>query len=264
MKQLNPIKFHLDKRARVWDSNIRSRIADLVFLPSFYINNGTIHVSLMPSFSLILDTATTAYAFLCDKNDNWVLDIADPIIVDKTTYKQVYYSNEAQSFQADGYYYITLNVDGVNYYSDMFCLTSDVSKLLKIKVTSADITVGGVTQAIQQLYSTEFYLSASYYGYKPKVDEKGNTINGVISVLSGTSVYPREFEIDANENIYRYLYSLRQLGCNGTVEITWEYETFNATDFLVEEIQNNYKGTYQLKLTFVCEDESVQTLNAIT
>lgn len=258
MKQLNPLKFHLDKRSRVWDSNPESRCSDLVFYPSTNISG----YGNTPSFSVNIDSYSSLGANIYTVDDVWVNGLIHSNAIDKTTYQQVWFIPDDLTL-SEGYYYILLSVDGIDYYSDVFGVVADVSGLLKVKVSSADITVGGTEQKIQSLV-TEFYLSADYYGIKPKTEEKGDPIDGITLVYSATTVFTHEFEIDANENIYRYLYSLRLLGCNGTIEITWDYDIFTASDILVEEIQNNNTGTYQIKLTFVDESESVQTLNAIT
>lgn len=258
MKQHNVIKFYTDKRARVWDSNPQSRASHLVFYSSTNISG----LGNTPLFSFIVDSSVsiiTAYIF--NERDVWEMDLDDPFIVDKTTYKQVYTTTEDHIF-SDGYYYVLLNIDGVLYYSDMFAFTSDVSKLLKIEVASSNIAVGNSIQEISNFTNT-FYLKAGYFGIEPEIEEQGDPIDGVIIVNAGTDTYPHEFEISANENMYKYLHSLRLLGCNGTISITWGYETFTASDILVEKIENHNNGTYQLKLIFVDEDESVQTFNSL-
>lgn len=257
LSQYNPIKFYTDKRARTWDKNPESRCSELVFYPSTNING----FGNTPAFSLNVENYTTQGADIFNSNDVWITGLSYSNAIDKTTYTQLFYVSEDHTLTA-GYYYIVVTIDDVPYYSDVFGVTASLDNHLKIRATSANITVGGLPQAIGTFF-TEFYLSAEYHGIKPKTEQKGDTVDGIVVVYSGTSVFPHEFEIDANENIYRYIYCLGLLGCNGTVLITWQYETFTASDILVEEIQNHFEETYQIKLTFVDESESVQTLNSI-
>jgi len=257
LSQHNPLRFFADKRSRTWDKNPESRCSELVFYPNTNISG----FGNTPAFSLDVDDYTTAGADIYDSDDNWVNGLVYSTAVDKTTYTQLYFASEGMSL-TKGYYYILLSIDDVLYYSDVFGVTDSLDEHLKINVDSANLTVGGLPLEISTLF-TEFYLSADYLGIKPKIDQQGDLIDGITQVNFGTRVFTREYEIDANESIFIYMSAIGMMGVNGTVTITWFYESFTASDILVEESTNHFNETYQIKLSFVDERESVQTLNSI-
>jgi len=201
-----------------------------------------------------------------------IATLTAPTIVDKTTYKQILYTGQTLTSKVKGYYYILLTVDSVPYYSDMFAWidspeswTDKSRTLLKVQVQSANMTIGTKTKYIMPVSSITpvFYLSASRLGDKQKVDQQGNDQNAITEVLFGTGAFQNNFEIDSNRSIFRYLSGLGLLRGNGIITLTWNYETFNASDIFVEDTNDNGKGMYQLKLSFVDESESIQMSNTI-
>lgn len=255
LAQHNILKFFTDKRARIWDKNINSRKSKLVFYPSTDISG----FGNTPAFSLNVDNYTTASADLYDSNDNWITGLGYLSAVDKTTYQQLYVLSQDATL-TKGYYYVLLTIDDVLYYSDVFGVVVDLTEFLKINVASSNITVGGLPLKISTLV-TEFYLNAEYHDTEGKIDQQGDLENGITRVDFGTSILIREFEIYSNESIYGYMRALAMLKVNGIITVTWEYESFIASEILVEKSTNHYNGISQTKFTFVDERDSVQPLN---
>lgn len=211
-----------------------------------------------PAFSLNVDNYTMGGADLYDSNDNFIVSLSVSYNVSAAC-TQVYCLSQAATL-TEGYYYIVLNVNNDLYYSDVFGVVADLTEFLKINVASSNITVGGLPLKISTLV-TEFYLNAEYHDTEGKIDQQGDLENGITRVDFGTSILIREFEIYSNESIYGYMRALAMLKVNGIITVTWEYESFIASEILVEKSTNHYNGISQTKFTFVDERDSVQVLN---
>lgn len=262
--QYNPLKFYLDKRSRQWESDddMESRNLDLVYYQT----------NLTPCFQLIFSAVTAISAKIYNSDDDEIATLTAPTIVDKTTYKQIIYAGQTLTSKVAGYYYILLTIDTVPYYSDMFAWKDDPEdwtdksrSLLKVKVESANMTIGTKTRYIMPMSNMTyiFYLSAVAIGDKQKIEQVGNDQYSITNVLYGAGAFQMNFEISANRSIFRFLRGLGLLGGNGVITLTWNYETFIASDILVEDTTDHGGGMYQLKLSIVDESEIVSMSNDI-
>lgn len=255
--QFNPLKFYLDKRSRQWeaDDEMDNRDLDLVYYQTNYT----------PCFQLIFSAATTVTAKIYNSSDVEIATLTAPTIVDKTTYKQILSTGQILTSKVAGYYYVLLTIDSVPYYSDMFAWTDAPTNFLKVQVQSANMTIGIETTYIMPISSLTyiFYLNASRLGDKQKTDQQGNDQNAITYPIFGTGAFQVNFDISGNRAIYRFLSGLGLLRGNGIVTLTWIYETFNASDILIEDTTDHGGGMYQLKLSFVDESESIKMINII-
>jgi hypothetical protein len=259
LSQNSPIRFFSDKQARQWNKTPGS-IESMVFYESGYL----------PMFAVIVDhiyIENSLYEWrlkLYDYNDNEVESIAEISLEGggwQGRFTVLYPGTYTEGF-GEGYYYYRLYNDVEEYFSDMFASTSKEAELLKIEVQNTSVRIGGYpTLYASGTFTNTFYLNAGYLGVKPKIDQTGIDQDGITTLLYGGRAIQREFEIDANDSIFIYLSSLGLLKVNGTVTITFGYETWNITDIVVEETANHYNGLYQLKLSFVDESESMAVIN---
>jgi len=252
MQQFNPIRFFTDKRARQFEKtpdNIESMV--------FY------EIGVVPAFCLLVPTnpAPAVSGKVYDSEDNEVYTLADGFVLSKETYSQIIYAGINLTEKIKGYYYLKVTIGTTDYFSDMFAWIDITEELLKFEVATSDIRINDNLLYMMDGVSSVFYLNAEQLGIKPKIDQVGNDQKAITNILYGSRAVPREFEIDANESIFMYLSALGLIKSNGSVLITWQYETWNASDILVEETAFHGNGLYQIKLTFVDEDETASVCN---
>jgi len=255
MQQFNPIRFFTDKRATQFEKtpdNIESMV--------FY------EIGVVPAFCLLVatnpdDPAPTFSGKVYDAEDNEIYTLADSFVSGKDTYSQIIYAGINLTGKVKGYYYLKVTIGTTDYFSDMFAWIDITAELLKFEVATSDVRVNDNLLYMMDGVSSTFYLNAEQLSIKPKIDQVGHDQKAITNILFGSRAVPREFEIDASESIFIYLSALGLLKSNGSVQITWKYETWNASDILVEETTFHGNGLYQVKLTFVDEDESVSICN---
>jgi len=257
MQQFNLLRFFTDKRARQWEKTPDEGSA--------FVFYETGHV---PSFCLILpsnpDDAPLSFdGVLCNSDDVEVYTLASGGTSYKDRYMQYIYVGAVIPDQVEDNYYFKVTIGSTIYYSEVFVWKDSVEGLLKFEVSSSDVKVSNKLIYMMQQVPTIFYLNAEYLGLKPSIDQEGVSKDGVTSIIYGSRVISRDFDVQANESTYIYLSALSLIQANGLVYITWGYETWTATEILVEELDNNHEGIYQIKLSFVDSDETMSMSNSI-
>jgi hypothetical protein len=261
MQQYNLLRFFTDKRSRQWEKTPEDG-SSFVFYPT-----GTI-----PSFSVnfnssINDPAPTISAALYDFNDNLIISLPAYNGYEglgssvKDTYTQVLYTGSILSNQEENNCYLKLTINSTDYFSDVFVWKDDVSTLLKIDVSSSDIRVGETLINMMQGATSTFYINAEYLGIKPKIEQEGVNNNGITDVIFGSRTITREFQVDVNESIFMYLSALALLKSNGSISITWNYQTWIVSEILIEEVENHLEGLYQVRLSVIDENETISMSN---
>lgn len=257
--QFNPIRFFADKNARQWErSEIdgSSNEFHVVFYPT----------GVVPTFCLLIPTepqvaVPNADIYLYNSDDELVYTIESLGINGFGTYAQVIYSGATLTNKSEGYYYLKAVIGSDTFYSDVFAWTNDTSELMKFEVASSDVWLNDMVFNMMAASTQTFYLNGRKLAIKPKIDQDGNDQNAITHIVWGSRAIQREYDIDACESTYIYLSALAMLKSNGLVNITSDYETFTASDIVVEESTNHNNGLYQVKLTFVDENETVSVRN---
>ena len=271
LAQYNPFRFFANKLARIWDKNEESRKTKLLVYQTGYV----------PSFEVAVLTAQNYpnhWRFTLYTCDDVVVSEVGEVDTDliiqydrDIDYFNIGYYGGTFAGTTEGSYYIALTDGTQIFYSDMFKWVDNPDvyngingiNYMKISVRFAPITVDTINNyTISMDEDIDFYLNVKYIATNPKIEQDGKEQNAITDVIFGTRSIQRVFDVNANESIYMYLSALGVLKGNGTITITYGYITYNATDIMIEEGTNHSNETYQLKLTFVDQNESVQKLNA--
>ena len=262
LTQFNPIRFFADKKARLWD-----KLSDISDTPIDTKSILVYEAGTIPPFSVIVESgpqaaAPTVSAKLYNYHDEQIQATLNTSVESGIGgyYSQVTVAGTKLSNQNDKYVYIKLTIDSTDYYSDVFEWAIDTTQLLKLTASAAKIRVGGYVYSMLNT-PIEVYLNVEPLTFKPKVDQTGIEQQAITNVYYAARAIPREFEIHANDSIYIFLSALGILKVNGSVSISYGYETWKASDILLEETTAHINGTYQLKLTFVDESETVGVVN---
>jgi hypothetical protein len=255
--QSNELKFFSDKRARIWDKLkgidlMPTDLSSLVFYP----------IGFLPTldFAVKLTSAPNISAKVFDYLDNEIGSYDSYSVSGQSTYMDLHIAASSLIEQQAGYYYIEFTVNSDVFYSDMFGWTDRTDELLKIKASTSSMNVGGYI--INKLYTTtEFYLNSERLDINPKVEQDGQKVGAITRVIYSSMAVPREFDLSVNDSVYMFLSTLSIIQGNGSVEVTFGYETFNASDIYIELLESHGDGLYQVKFIFVDESESVSTVN---
>ena len=153
LAQNNPISFYSDINARSWGKK-KSKDYIAVYPILF---NGYFRYYFLPTFSLIFDNISSVTATVFDCDNNPIFDLPSFDIIERTGYSELIFKGGIQLGDVEGFYYIKLSVNGVDYFSDMFYFTEEVEKLIKINVQSSRIG-NDLYEFTMQGIGYEFYL----------------------------------------------------------------------------------------------------------
>lgn len=263
LAQFNPLRVYADKRSRQFDltADMDIRKTDLVFYETGKI----------PAIQVIFDTVPEVDPVtieLLDEFDNVIGTPYEMTISALSTYFRCIYLGTTEALLTEGYYSLKITNGTDEFWTDIFCFIDDPDNwedetrtLLGVKVESSDILIGKDYRFDMALFVPEFYLSADILGDKQKTDQQGNDQRAITNVNYGSRAFQRSFEISGNRAIWMYLSALGLLQANGQITLIWYYETFIASDLLVEDTADHTNGMYQIKLTFVDESETISMLN---
>jgi len=257
LAQYNILGFYTSKSSRKW--NILQRLGENEELLRVFLPTNTI-----PAVQLIVDSATTASIELLDSEDEVVGSPLSMTVEDATTYKRLIYTGTTLTGNSDGDYSIKITCGSDVYYSDVFGWKTgiaDVSDVLKVSAVSGNIKLGGSYTVNLTDFTYECYINADYLGLEPETEDEVAQSSGANTVIYGSIVPSREFDIYGNEYIYRFLLGLRILETNGTVTITWDDVDYTATDIRAEKSEEHSPEAIQIKLTFVDKNEIITALN---
>lgn len=263
LSQCNIIGFYDNKQARHWNISDNPEVFR-VFLETNHI----------PAIQLIVDASIGATMELLDSNDEPVSSPISMTVEDgsdqSVTYKRLIYLGSILSGYDDGDYSIKITNGSNVYYSDVFGWTSQSidlnDSLIKITANSSDIVLGrGLNKYVHNMNSFTFecYLNNTYLGLVPEVTDDVANRDGAISINYGNTVIYREFQIDGNDYIYRFLLALRMLECNGSIQITYKHKTYSANDISVEVEDDSSIENFVLKLKFTDYSEIISVYNNI-
>lgn len=263
LAQFNPLRVYKDKRSRQFDltADMDIRKTDLVFYETGKI----------PAIQVVFDAVPETDPVtieLLDESDNIVGDPYDMTISALDGYFRCIYLGSTEAGLAEGYYSLKITNGIDEFWTDVFCFIDDPANwedetrtLLGIKVETSDILVGKEYRLNMTNFIPQFYLNADVLGDKQTTDQQGNKQRAITNINYGSRAFQRCFEISGNRAIWMYLSALGLLQGNGQITLTWYYETFIASDILVEDTNENTNGMYQIKLTFVDESETISMLN---
>lgn len=198
----------------------------------------------VPSFQLIIDSEiTTASAILYDYCDNEITTITPTIETDETdggqAYSKIIFKGETLSSQEEGYCYIILTCDAINYYSDVWAWDDNMDEFLKITATSSNFAIGGFENNMDG-FTYEVYLEANESNLEYDIDEEGvDKTYGTVALYNARRK-ESEFEITGYKTTLDFLAGLRILQTNGAVALTWKGDEFEIYDIENPDTETNY------------------------
>lgn len=239
LAQFGTLKFHSQKSNRTWD-NSGNKEQHILFS---HINQND--YVLIPSVQLIVEEAfgTPELKVYSNKYDTLLgtftmtkeLDSGYDRLIFKGEYSDQFISGE-------DYLYMTVTNGVYTYYSDVFAITSDTSKLLRIDASSSDFAMGA--RADYRFNMDEF----NYVGYfnvwerkQPLFEEEefANEDDGLTVPYYLGSSKQLSWVISGNEYILDFLARLRVLMVNGVVTFTWKNELYRVAE-AETEIDESY------------------------
>lgn len=182
----------------------------------------TLEAGKFPCFAIAQRTLQTPIvAILTNKITGEVVATYFTTIVDSEDgYKVIYFAGHADGDIIDGYYYITLQGDVSEFaFSEVFCIATDLSGLIKFELNSSDITLNAIVQLPYHLINPVFYLPYNGRTMIAENNEEGNEkYFGDIPTFSSVKI-KHTIEINGTKHIFRVLSFLKVLCVNGFIEV---------------------------------------------
>lgn len=228
--QLNPLRFYANKLSRQWENTNNEH--RLVTYP-MYLDGATLKCK-VPQFSVIINEAVstvTAKIYNCAGTEIATLSIFTTIA--KTGYSQITYLGSVLTLDDIDNYEIKLTINGVDYWSDFWLWTNDLTDKLKIVAESAKIRLGDYEYEMIN-NSHEFYLDIIPLSSNTYLKEEANETDAITNINYGSSALLRSYLIKANEPIFMFLRALRILLCNGSITFTHKFIEYQAVDIVTE------------------------------
>lgn len=220
---INIIGWFEKKSDRRWDN------ADIQnFIVSF-------KQTVLPCFILgITTTEVVAVVKLYNVTDTLIATINTATVVDSNGLKIIRFAGSTTEDFDDGYYYYVIEMGTLKVYSEVFCLTSDVSTLFGLQISSSDLTYS--TQHILPFsgLTIEFYLQCNGVSIQNESKEDGaEKYFGDIPVFSAVNII-RKAEINGTIAIFKMLSYLRSFIVNGDVYAIYAGYTNKIYDLVTE------------------------------
>lgn len=221
---INILGFFEKKSDRRWDN---SDIKD--YIVSF-------KQTVLPCFILGITTIETVAVIKFYKSDDTLVSTINTVaVVDSSGLKIITYIGSKTEDFDDGFYYYIIEMGALKIYSEVFCLTSDVSSLFGLTITSSDLTYS--TQHILPFsdLEIEFYLPCNGVSILNEVKEDGvEKYFGDIPIFSAVNIL-RKAEINGTIAIFKMLSYLRSFVVNGLVYVTYSGYTNRIYDTITEQ-----------------------------
>jgi len=177
---------------------------------------------------------TVATVKLYDSEDALIDTYNDAVVVDSSGLKIITFEGSTTEDFDDGFYYYVIEMGALKVYSEMFCLTSDVSSLFGIQISSSDLTYS--TQHVLPFsdLTIEFYLPCNGVSILNEVKEDGvEKYFGDIPIFSAVNIL-RKAEINGTVAIFKMLSYLRSFVVNGLVYVIYGGYTNRVYDLVTE------------------------------
>lgn len=225
----------------------------------------TFETNVIPKFQFMVDAGTTGTVTLVKEIGGAEITTDDVTITAESDYVRVHYSGDTLEEQADGWYYLRVDIGESSYYSDVFNWQSNLDGFIKLDVDSYDFALGSRQEYRYVTTNLNFvcYLELDQYsGVDLSNEEEANERDGqIIPYYSGFSRI-RKYDIKGTEYIFNFLSGLRVLGVNGSIEITYRDEVFDAKDVSAEvTTQSGDFDIVIISLKFVSNNDIITPIN---
>jgi hypothetical protein len=228
----NSIRYFEDKALQRWEN------ADNKYLYVWFKTNK------IPPFVLISDTVeTSATVQIFDANTDVSVGAAQAVtITTNGSNKQLKFDGFDLTGMDEGCYYSKIVTNGAaeTYYSEVFAWTEDSAAnlkengLLKLTVTSSNITLGGTYEIDLTNITYECFFEVQDPDETPDTKEKGvEKPQGDVPIFN-TRVLKLKFQFVGNYDLLEFLSGLRELSTNGTVIFTYKGLARTALDIIFE------------------------------
>jgi len=194
----------------------------------------------IPAFICLTDTASNASVQVFNKCTGESVGEAQNVVITATNdKKQLTYIGGTIGDTDEGYYYLKLIVDTTIYYSEVFKWQQDVSDLLKITATSANLTINNEYEIDLTDFTYECYLLVEKNEIKKDINESG------IEKPYGNIPYFNTFNLIGSYetlgtiDIYIFLSFLRILETNGIIYFSFEGRTKEVHDIVTKKEDNS-------------------------
>lgn len=227
--QNNPIRFYANKLSRQFENT--NNEYRLVIYPMYL--DGVLKCKI-PHFSVIINEAVStvsAKVYNCEGTEK--ASISTFTTIANTGYSQIIYLGSVIDNDEIGNYEIKLTINGVDYWSDFFEWTDELTDKLKINAQSSKIRLGDYEyEMINTIH--EFYLNLKPLSSNTYLKEDANETSAITRTNSGSSALLRSYNVLANEPIFMFLRTLRILAANGTITFTYRLIDYIALDITTE------------------------------
>jgi len=263
LTQLNPLRLYSDKRSRQWENTEVNKDIRIITYP-IYVEG--INKLMIPFIDFNIPSVPTGQtlsvsAIINNCNGIEVFSGISWSAMNKGEYTQIHLGGDIFENVIPGFYEFKITVNSEVFYSDMFQVAAELSKLLKVDIDSSSIRLGNV-YITEMLYSHHvFYLPLKQVPSNGYIKEDAIEKYAITSTTFASRSLIHGFLVIGSEPIYMFLSALRIFGSNGIVLLTNNYVEYNCVDITVE-IETDHSPTQKdIKVEFKVLNESVSTVN---
>lgn len=181
--------------------------------------------NVIPPFVLLVNSIEIAATFQVVKIDGTSIYTGNIIVRDCVDKKLLLFKGATIGSVFDCHCQIVITMGQDTYYSEVYAMVQDTSKLLKFNINSSNVMYAGIYEIPMSEINPIFSLSYNYSTIESEITEEGvEKPYGDIPIFSTVNIV-RKFDINGTSQIFRYLSYLRAFCINGEIYITNNYYT---------------------------------------